>query len=359
MKIVDRYITQTVLSGTLIVLFILVGLFTFFSFIDELDDIGKQRYGLQQVIQYVVLEIPQYIYDLFPSAILLGSLLGLGILANHNELTVMRAAGLSILRIVIAVLKIGLLLTLLAMLIGETLSPLSQQYAYHSRAVAQSEHENQQIVFSNRYGFWARDGNDFINITTIFPEGGFGGIALYQFDDQQNLQTVTYARIAYYQNDQWLLKQVEKNHIQANQITREYLENTTWNAILEPELIKIVVIHPHQLSSLGLYKYIQYLKHNEQQTAQYEFAFWTRLTYPLTAITMLILAIPFIFGSLRNVSVGQRILVGALIGVGFHMLNQAAGNIGLVYGINSIFSALFPPLLFFVVALFLTQRVIF
>ena len=128
MKIVDRYITQTVLSGTLIVLFILVGLFTFFSFIDEIDDIGKQRYGLQQVIQYIALEIPQHIYDLFPSAILLGSLLGLGILANHNELTVMRAAGLSILRIVIAVLKIGLLLTLLAMLIGETLSPLSQQY---------------------------------------------------------------------------------------------------------------------------------------------------------------------------------------------------------------------------------------
>jgi lipopolysaccharide export system permease protein len=359
MKIVDRHITTTVLSATLIVLLILVGLFTFFSFINELDDIGKQRYGLQQVIQYVILEIPQHIYDLFPSAILLGSLLGLGILANHNELTVMRAAGLSILRIVIAVFKIGLLITLLVMLIGETLAPLSQQYAYRSRAVAQSEHENQQIVFSNRYGFWARDGNDFINITTIFPDGGFGGIALYQFDEQQNLQAVTYARIAYYQNGQWLLKQVEKDHIQANQVTREYLENTTWNAILKPELIEIVVIHPHQLSSLGLYKYIQYLKHNEQQTAQYEFAFWRRLTYPLTAVTMVILAMPFIFGSLRSVSIGQRILVGALIGVGFHMLNQSAGNIGLVYGINPVFTALLPPLLFLVAALFLAQRVIF
>ena len=359
MKIVDKYITKTVLAAILIVLLILVGLFSFFSFIDELDDIGKQRYGLQQVIQYVILEIPQHIYDLFPSAVLLGSLLGLGILANHNELTIMRAAGLSILRIIIAVFKIGLLITFLAMLIGETLAPLSQQYAYHSRAVAQSEHENQQIVFSNRYGFWARDGNDFINITTIFPDGGFGGIALYQFDEQQNLQTVTYARIAYYQNGQWLLKQVEKDHIQANQVTREYLESTTWNAILKPELIKIVVIHPHQLSSLGLYKYIQYLKHNEQQTAQYEFAFWTRLTYPLTAVTMVILAMPFIFGSLRSVSIGQRVLVGALIGVGFHMLNQAAGNIGLVYGINPIFTALLPPLLFLVAALFLAQRVIF
>jgi lipopolysaccharide export system permease protein len=359
MKIVDRHITVTVLSATLIVLLILVGLFAFFSFIDELDDIGKQRYGLQQVIQYVVLEIPQHIYDLFPSAVLLGSLLGLGILANHNELTVMRAAGLSILRIVSAVMRIGLLITLLVMLIGETLAPLSQQYAYQVRAIAQSEHEHQQIVFSNRYGFWARDGNDFINITTIFPDGGFGGITLYQFDEQQHLQTVTYARKAYYQNAQWLLEQVEKNYLQADQVTREYLENSTWNAVLKPELIKIVVIHPHQLSSLGLYKYIQYLKHNEQQTAQYEFAFWTRLTYPLTAITMVILAIPFIFGSLRSVSIGQRVLVGALIGVGFHMLNQAAGNIGLVYGINPILTALLPPLLFLVVALFLAQRVIF
>ena len=358
MKKIDKYIGKMVFASILIVLLVLVGLFTFFAFIDEVDDIGKQRYGLWQAIEYVVLEVPRHIYDLFPSAALLGSLLGLGLLANNSELTVIRAAGISILRIAASVLKIGLLLTLIAMLIGETLAPMSGQYANSMRAQAQSEHEHQQMVFSSRYGFWARDGLNFINIRTIFPDGGFGGIALYEFDDDQRLRVLTYARVAYYQNKQWLLKDVEKNYIEPNRITKEYLENSTWEAILNPDLVKIVVIQPHKLSSVGLYKYIQYLKQNGQRSVQYELAFWTRLSYPLTSITMIFIAIPFVFGSLRSVAIGQRILVGALLGVGFHMLNQMTGNIGLVYGLNPALSAWLPPILFLILALILTRRVI-
>ncbi|MCK5876701.1 MAG: LptF/LptG family permease, partial [Candidatus Marithrix sp.] len=175
MKTLDRYIGKTVLTGILIVLLVLVGLFTFFEFIDEIDDIGKQRYGLLQAIQYVMLEIPVFIYNLFPYAALLGSLLGLGMLANNSELTVMRATGISTVRIVMSALKVGLILTVLVMLIGEFIAPKTGQYANNMRAVAQSEHERQRIVFLTRYGFWSRDKLDFINIRTIYPDGGFGG----------------------------------------------------------------------------------------------------------------------------------------------------------------------------------------
>jgi lipopolysaccharide export system permease protein len=355
-KQIDKYIGQTVFSGIAIVLLILIGLFTFFAFIDEVDDVGKQRYGIWQAIQYVILGIPRHIYDIFPNAALLGSLLGLGMLANQGELTVMRAAGISVLRIVGSVLKMGLLLTFTAMLIGEIVAPRSEQYALEMRATAQSEHEHQQMAFSTRYGFWARDGHDFINIRTIFPDGGFGGIALYEFDTQSHLQTLTYARVAYYENGHWLLKDVEKNFFQPTQVSREYLPTLTWDALLKPELIKIVVIRPNKLSSIGLYKYINYLKQNGQRTAPYELAFWSRLSYPLISATMIVLAIPFVFGSLRSVSVGQRVLVGALLGVGFYMFNQTSGDIGLVYGISPLISAFLPPTLFLVLALILIRR---
>jgi len=358
MKKIDKYIGKTVLAGILVVLLVLVGLFTFFSFIDEVNDIGKQSYELWQAIQYVALEIPRHIYDVFPSAALLGSLLGLGLLANNNELTVMRAAGVSIVRIAISVLKVGLVLTLLVMLIGETLAPKSGQYAYYMRAIAQSENQGQQIGFSGRYGFWARDGEDFINISSIRPDGGFGAISLYEFDAERRLHAITYAETAYYQGGQWQLYKVEKSNIAPFQVTRQFLETTTWEAVLNPELIKIVKVRPHKLSSRGLYKYIEYLRQNGQRTAQYELAFWTRLSYPLVSITMICLAIPFVFGSLRSVSVGQRVLVGALIGIGFHMLNQASGSIGLVYGIYPIISALLPPLLFLVIAVVLMRRIV-
>ncbi len=358
MKKFDKYIGKNVLAGILIVLLVLVGLFTFFAFIDEVDDIGKQRYGLWEAIEYVLLEIPGYVYDLFPTAALLGSLLGLGQLANNNELTVMRAAGVSIVRIAVSALKVGFGLTLIVMVIGETLAPFSGQYAKSMRATAQSEHEHQQMVFSSRYGFWAHDGNNFINIRTIYPDGGFGIISLYEFDDSQRLRALIYARIAYYEDGQWLLKDVEKTNIYVIKVTREFLKETTWDAILKPELVKIVVVRPHQLSSFGLSKYIDYLKQNGQRTTQYELAFWTRLSYPLVSITMTLLAIPFVFGSLRSVSVGQRILVGALLGVGFHMLNQATGNMGLVYGIYPAVSALLPPVLFLVLAIVMMRRIV-
>ena len=358
MKKIDKYIATTVFSGILIVLLVLVGLFTFFAFIDEIDDIGKQRYELSHAIQYVLLEVPKHIYDIFPSAALLGSLLALGALANNSELTVMRAAGVSILSIAVSVLKLGLTLTVVVMLIGELVVPRSGQYAHNMRAIAQSEHANQQMVFSRRYGFWARDGNDFINIRTIFPNGGFGGVSLYQIDAKQNLRALTYARTAYYEHGQWQLYEVERQTIGEEQVTREFLPKVTWNAILKPALVNIVVVRPNQLSSFGLYKYVQYLKENGQRTRQYELAFWTRLSYPIVSATMIFLAIPFVFGSLRSVSVGQRVLVGALLGVGFHMLNQATGNVALVYGVHPALSAFLPPVIFLLIAIRMMRKIV-
>ncbi len=357
MKILDKYLATSVLSSILIVLTVLVGLFAFFGFVDELDDIGKQRYGIWEAIEYILLEVPRNIYELFPIAALLGSLWGLGMLANNSELTVMRAAGVSIMQIALSVLKVGIVLLMLVMVMGETLAPLSGQYAKSMRATAMSDHEGHQMAFNSRYGFWARDGDDFINIRTIYPDGRFGGISLYEFDKNRQLTALTYARTAFYQESQWRLEQVETLRISPSQITREFLENTSWNAILKPELVKIVVIPPDKLSSWGLYKYIEYLKQNGQRTAQYELAFWSRLSYPLVSVTMLFLAIPFVFGQLRSVAIGQRILVGSLIGIGFHMVNQTVSNIGLVYDFSPMLSAWIPPLLFLGVAVGLMRKV--
>ncbi len=358
MKIIDNYIAKTVIASILLVLTILVGLFTFFGFVDELDDIGKQHYGLWEAIQYVLLEIPRHLYELFPVSALIGSLWGLGTLADNSELTVMRAAGISILRIGLSVLRVGIVLLMLSMLIGETLAPLSGQYAKSMRATAQSEHESQQMVFSSRYGFWARNGRDFINIRTIFPDGRFGIISLYQFDEQKHLTTITYANTASYQQGQWHFSEVERTQLGRQQATLELLKNTTWNAVLRPELVKIVVIPPDKLSSWGLYNYIKYLSQNGQRTAQYELALWTRLSYPLVSVAMLFLALPFVFGQLRSVTIGQRILGGSLFGIGFHMLNQTVGNIGLVYDLSPALSACLPPLLFLLTAIILMRKII-
>lgn len=357
MKILDRYIATHVLGGVLIVLLVLVGLFTFFSFIEEVEDIGKAHYGVVEAVFYVVWQIPLQIYELFPTAVLLGGLIGLGTLANNSELTVIRASGVSISRIAMSVLKIGLLLTAVVMVIGETLAPYGEQQARVMRSLAQSEHD--RMVFQTRYGFWARDGADFVNIRTILPDGGFGDITLYQLTAETwQPQTVIHAHTAYYKSGRWVLYEVTQTQFSEGQAQRQHLPELTWEALLSPDLVRMVVIRPGKLSSWGLYQYIQYLQQSGQQTERYALALWQRLSYPLVSITMIFIAIPFIFGSLRSVSIGQRIMVGALLGIGFHMLNQAAGNMGLVYNLPVMFSALFPPLLFLGLAMWLMRRVV-
>ncbi|MEZ5671958.1 MAG: LPS export ABC transporter permease LptG [Thiotrichaceae bacterium] len=355
MSILDHYISRNILSGIFLVLLILVGLFTLFTLIDEISEIGKYKYGLWQAIQYVMLSIPRQIYDLFPTALLLGSLLSLGALANNSELTVMRAAGVSILRIIGSVLRIGMVLTLAAMLIGETLAPYADEFAKDLRVDAQSA--SQQRYFQGRYGFWARDGQSFINIRSILSDNTFGNVSLYEFT-QHRLSAIIHAKTAYYHDAQWTLQQVEKTQFSEQQVTLQHLPELTWSALLNPELVKIVILRPDKLSSLDLYRYIKYLQLNNQRTAEYELAFWRRISYPLTGATMIFLAVPFVFGSLRSVTIGQRILTGALIGISFYMMNQIIGNIGLVYEFNPLLSAFLPPLLCLSVAIALMRRAI-
>jgi len=358
MKKIDDYIAKSVTSGILLVLWILVGLFVFFTFIEEIDEIGSQDYGVWQAMQFVILSVPRLIYELFPTAVLLGSLLSLGTLANHSELTVIRAAGVSILRIILSVTKIGIVLTLIAMFIGETIAPRSEEFANNMRALAHSEQEGKSISFTRRQGFWARDEQVFVNIRSILSDNSFGEISLYRFDSKQKLHTVTYAKKAYYQNGQWSLQSVEEVYIGDEQFTKQKFEQKQWYTNLSPKLVKVVIMNPFKLSTFGLYQYVGYLKQNNQRSIEYELALWTRLIYPLVSVVMIFLSIPFIFSHLRSVSIGQRILTGALLGIGFFMINKTTGHLGLVYEISPIFSALFPPFLFLILAILLMRRVI-
>jgi lipopolysaccharide export system permease protein len=355
MRTLDRYISRQILSDIFLVLLILVGLFTLFTLIDEISEIGKHQYGLWQAIQYVLLSIPRQIYDLFPTALLLGSLLSLGALASNSELTAMRAAGISILRIILSVLRVGMILIFAAMVIGEMVAPYADEVAKNLRIDAQSA--SQQRYFQGRYGFWARDGQSFINIRSILTDDTFGNITLYQFA-QQRLATIVYAKTAHYHDAQWTLQQVEKIQLDPQQVTREQLPELTWNAVLNPELVRIVILRPDKLSSLDLHRYIGYLQHNNQRSAEYELAFWRRISYPFTGATLIFLAVPFVFGSLRSITIGQRILIGALLGIGFYMVNQIMGNVGLVYEFNPLLSAFLPPLLCLSGAIILMRRAI-
>jgi len=263
--------------------------------------------------------------------VLLGSLIGLGGLASHSELTAMRAAGISLARIIFAALKGGFLVMLLVVFIGEFVAPNSENYAEVMRA----EKIAKQITLKTKYGFWARDGNSYINIRYIPSSSQLKDIYIYEFFGNRELKVATYAKSAEYKGDHWLLKDIRQSHFSKDSIVSTELESASWDSMLSPDLIDIVVIRTQRV---------------------YELAFWSKVVTPLITLVMVFLSVPIVFGVLRSVGVGQRIFVGALLGTLFLMMNNAFANMAVVYQLNPLFASSFPGLLLLAAGLWFVRK---
>lgn len=352
MRLIDRYIATTITVSTLTVMGVLLALMMFAGLVNELGRVGSGDYGLTQAGKYVLLSLPRTAYQLFPSAALLGSLLGLGMLAGNKELVIIRASGVSLARLVWSVMKVGLLLMIVAMVLGEYVAPISEKIAQGIRTQALTK----QVTLSSRTGLWVRDNDNFINIRTVLLGGHVSDVTIYQFDDGRNLKGTIHARSASYENDQWVLRGVSRNRIGLDGVTARHEDRMVWKSLLNPELFDVVSVAPEDLSVTGLYHYIAYLHDNGLSARRYELAFWQKVISPLATGVMLLISIPFVLGPMRLASMGQRILVGVLLGMGFRLVNEAMGQSALVYHLNlAVFSTL-PTMVFFAAALYLLYK---
>jgi len=333
----DRYIGTHVLLAILTVLGIIVGLALLFAFIDELGDV-KGGYGLMDVARYVLLTTPSRIYEMLPMAALIGCLIGLGTLASNSELTVMRAAGVSLARIVMAVMKPMLVLMLAGILIGEFVAPRSEDIAQAGRATAQGTGEAQ----SSKRGLWHRQGTEFVHINAVQPGGRLLGVTRYQFDDDRRLLSASFARRGSYQDDHWQLNDVSTTYFRGDHTEVQHAPQERWDVQLTPQLLGTVVQEPDALSITGLWSYIHYLGEQGLNNGRYWLAFWTKVLQPLVTVSLVLLAISFVFGPLRSVTLGQRIFTGVIVGFVFRILQDLLGPASQVFGFSPLLAVLVP-----------------
>lgn len=348
----DRYVFKVVLSTSLVALLVLLVLETFFTLLIELEDLGKGNYGLAEILQFLLLTLPQRTYEIFPMALLLGGLLGMGTLADGSELIAMRAAGLSILRLIGAVLQGGLVLTLLALLLGEFVAPDSERLAQKLRSAATSE----AVSIRAGKGFWARDGNYFINVRGVLPGLRLTQVYIYEIGEHAELKSVTAAAGARYANDRWVLQGVVHSDIKPERVTAGSLPELAMSSAIQPDILEVLALDPQDLAIRELHAYIQYLKHNGLDTRTYELAFWTKMIAPLSNLVMLFIAMPFVFGSQRSTGMGQRLVIGVFLGLLFYLGNRMLGNVVLLYGYPPLLGAALPTLVFFTGGSYLLKR---
>ena len=351
MRLLDRHIGTTVFFSVVSVALIIVGLDLLFAYIGELDEL-EGDYGAFEALMYILLTVPRRRYELLPMAALVGCLIGLGTLASNSELTVMRASGVSITRIMGAVLKPLLVLLLAGVLLGEYAAPYSENLAESRRALAVGSGE---AVKSK--GLWHREGDDFIHINAVQPNGTLHGITRYRFDNQRRLLETSFAQRASVDNEQWLLEEVSATLFEADGTSRvEQHARQQWDVGLSPRLLRVVLLDPDVLPLTGIWHYQNYLAEQGLNNSQYMLAFWKKLLQPVTTAALVFVAISFIFGPLRSVTLGQRVFTGVLVGFSFRILQDLLGPSSLVFGFSPLLAVVLPILILLMLGGWLMRR---
>jgi lipopolysaccharide export system permease protein len=344
----DRLVMRAVFGSLSLVWVVLVAFTAIIDFGNEIESLGKGNYNLGHVVLYMLCTVPRRFYDIFPTAALIGSLLGLGGLAATSELTALRAAGISRWRISLGAVAGLALVTALMMVDGETLMPLGEQTAESIQLSAKSK----DMMISKGGGVWARDGNTYVN-----ARGGARrlhganrdavdliDVRLFRFDDDGTLLGLLQARKAEYNGGRWDLIDVLRTDFTGSSVVQEKLPNQRWVTGMRPETVLAGVEHPRYQSTSELRGNIDYMRRNAVDAGEYENAFWGRCFYPLNVLAMCLAALPFAFGQLRSGGFGKRLFSGILCGMAFFVLQKLAQNLATIYHLPLWGAHVAPPL---------------
>jgi lipopolysaccharide export system permease protein len=353
MRILDRYLAGAVIGGTLLALAVLLPLLGFFLLADEMDEVGEAGYRLVDAMLVMGLSLPRYAYQIFPIATLIGALVGLGALAGRSELVAMRAAGISVGRIVWSGLLGGLLLAALAVVVGEVVAPVAEQRGMELRRAALSGDVAQQTP----YGFWAVDEGAYVNIREIQSGTSLKDIYIYQVDGAAGTLVATHAEAARYVGGQWVLDGIARSRAGPEGVEVERMERAGWSSMLDPGLLKLVVVDPKMLPAWGLWRYIRFMRVNEQDATAYEVVFWGKVVHPLLTLSMILISVPLLLASARSRGIGARIFAGVLVGILYYLVSRTFTYLALLFDLSPLAAALAPPLLFIAAATLLLRRV--
>lgn len=353
MNLISRYLMRNIFMMTLIVSVAFLGISFFIALANQFHGIGKGDYTLVRAMWYVCLALPHDFYQLFPIAGLLGCLLALGLLANHSELTIMRAAGLSVHQITASVLFVVVVMTAMVTLVGEYYAPRLLNYADSMRAL----YKNHGQAVATQHGIWLRDKHDFIHVGRVSKHGELRDITRFHFDSAHQMQEIVWAEKAAYAHGYWTLHNVQRSQFQTNQVVATHTSEDSWNIHISPSILRVAHREPEEMSLRKLYQVMQFKHDNKLEYIDVALSFWQRVLQPLATCVMLLLAVPFIFGPLRRVSMGLRIMIGLLVGFSFYLLNQFFVPFASVFQIPPFAAAIMPTILCFFVGLFLLRRV--
>jgi len=354
MRILRGYLTRQIVGSVALVLIGLLMLFSFFDLIQQLEDVAKGRYPLLPALLLAALELPSRLYELFPVAVLIGTMFALAQLVLHSEYAVMRTAGVSMMALGRTLVMIGLAFATIAFAVGEFVAPWSDEAGQRLKL----RQTNAEVAVSAfRSGVWVKDAGSFVNVGRILHDTTLEQIKVYEFDEEYRLRSISLARSGKYVRDnEWQLQDVVLTRFGGEGTSVQNLAETKWHSVLTPRILSVLLLPPDKMSAWTLFSYVRHLRENRQDSGRYEIALWNKVVYPLTVVVMMFLALPFAYMNVREGGVSTRIFAGIMLGLGFHLVSRLFGHAGMLAGWPPLLAAMAPTALFLTLATTLIYR---
>ncbi len=359
MTIINRYLAYQVFIGLCIATAVLLPLISFLDLLGQLDDVGKMAqdrrgfYGVKDAFLHTALFMPRRFIQLAPFIALLGSVIALGRLAINLELTALRIAGISPIRISLAPLGVGVILILFVAILEQFIAPQLQQKAILHRAMVLE----QTVQLGGELGIWTRDEKNILRIGEMLNAKRAANVEVLHFDDNGSLLTYTHAKYADIIDDNlWKLREVITKTFTGEQINSVSTISMNWKSFLSPDDISTLNKTPESLSPVELFQHVRFLRTTGQEADAYALALWRKAGGALITIAMLLLSIPFVLGFSRTGLV-NKLVFAAMVGIGVYLLDQIIANAGLLLHLNPALIALFPGLALIALANFWLQRI--
>ncbi|MDH5830300.1 LPS export ABC transporter permease LptG [Luteimonas sp. M1R5S18] len=361
-KLHDLLVARVVVGTVLLTWAVLTGLDMVLAMVDELRSVGQGSYRVFDAVTYVAHTLPRRAYMMFPTAAVIGSLMGLGQLAASSELTALRALGVSRKRLSVSVALPLLVLTGLMMVNAETLGPWAQRSADMMKSAARSN----DMIVAQYSGLWAREGETFLNAQAgrERSEGGdtwleLNDVRLFEFDADGRLASVAHAKIAEHRTSGWLLRGVRRTYFDERAVAQADVDEERWDSSLDAAALAANasnIWRPRYMSSAELKEGIDYRKRNQLDASEFEEYYWGHWFYPLNVLALCLAAIPFAFGSLRSGGLGRRLFIGVVFALGFWLLQTQVVKLAAVYSFDYRIAYLVPPLIMLTVSWLLFRK---
>jgi lipopolysaccharide export system permease protein len=338
-----------------------LSLFFFIDFVDELQDVGRNGYTLTQAVLVCFAEQPGHFYELFPIAVLIGTIFALARMAQSSEFTILRTGGLSPRRALTLLGALAAGFAIVNFLVGDFVVPWSE------RQVVTLHSQSQGGRDLGRTGAWLKDrrrtadGQErqvSVNVQRTASSGALQGVRIFEFTAQTGLRTRVAAERAQIGDGVWELENavvtewpVVKGPADALAVTQTAHARLRWPSNLDAGVVAAAVLPLATMSTIDLWRYSEHLSAQDQAATRHAIQFWKKALYPLSCFVMVALALPFAYLHARLGGISGKVFGGVLLGISFVLLNNVAGHLGVLREWTPWLAAAAPSALYFALSM--------